>query len=760
VFLGSGALAIAAQVLLLRELMIALAGDEAALGVGLAAWLLGIALGAALARWAPPGRAGLAAGSGLAALAVVASAAVPLGRVLRGALAPPAGELPGLGMALTSAVALLAPAGAGVGWTFTSLASVAAIEWGPSRGIVRLYVGESAGSLLGGLLVTFAVVPWLGSLRGVVAVAFLALVLALPAVWCGLLGARFAVLLTSAGLLSTLALASPLDRWSQEERFAATAPGLELSASRDTPYAHLDIGAPAASGGSDETKHLYAGGQYAFSFPDPYASETLAHTLVSLAARPSRVLALGGVAHGPLRYMLEYPVESITLLEPDSRALEFLQPELPAADRNALKDPRVRLVHEDPRRFLATTPGSFDLIVSLGPDPVTLLRARLTTREFYRLCARRLAPGGALVVSVKTAPTVLTGETGALAGAVFGALSAALPVVRATPGPDTLLVAGWNDRVVTLDPATLAERFQKRGVRSASFGPELFPVLFPPARVRDLEADLRRAAREVGPGSDDRPVSFAHALARRQRETGGILGRVVGVLGHLPAAALVALALVPSAVAFGVIARGRGRRRDLAARHVVTVTGAASMAWSLLVLFAFQTCAGTLYGWLGLLTALLMFGLATGARAMPGAALSEVVALRRLRLAAAFALLCAAALALALGSVGRLEGSPFPLLLAAHGALLLLAGLATGALFPAAAGVLLAGGGTPRDAAGRLEAADHLGAGIAALLGAVVFIPTLGLVRSAWLLVVLEALGLAGVVIAAYHPPRVTSRGL
>jgi spermidine synthase len=752
VFLGSGALAIAAQVLLLRELMVALAGDEASLGVGLAAWLLGIALGAALARRAPPGRANVAAGAGLAILAVIASAAVPLGRVARGAFAPPPGEIPGLGMALASAAGLLAPAGAGVGWTFTSLASVAADEWAPGFGIARLYVGESAGSLAGGLLVTFAVIPWLGPMRGMVAVGALALALALPAVRCGVVGAGRALVLAFAGLLSILAVASPLDRWTQGRRFAGTAPGLELKAARDTPYAHLDIGVSKSSGDVEETKHLYAGGQYALSFPDPYANEALAHILVSVAARPVRLLALGGLVHGPLRYVLESPVESVALLEADARALEFLEPELPAADRAALRDPRVHVVHDDPRRFLATTGEAFDLILSLGPDPVTLLRARLTTREFYRLCARRLSPEGALVVAVKTAPNLVTGETGAMAGAVFRALSDALPVVRATPGPETLLVAGWSDHAVTLDPATLAERFRERGVRSASFGPELFPVLFPPARVRDLETDLRRAARQVGPSSDHRPVSFAHALARRQRETGGILGRMVGALGRLPVAALVALALLPSVGTLVAIASGRARRPGLAARHVVAVTGGASMAWSLLVLFAFQTAAGTLYGWLGLLTALFMLGLATGAHTLRESGQSEEAALRRLRLAAVFALLCATTLALALTGVGKLEGSATSLLLAVHGGLLLLVGLATGALFPAAAGVLLAGGETPRDAAGRLEAADHLGAGVAALLAAVVFIPTLGLVRSAWLVVVLEALGLAGVAMATPRP--------
>jgi predicted membrane-bound spermidine synthase len=61
------------------------------------------------------------------------------------------------------------------------------------------------------------------------------------------------------------------------------------------------------------------------------------------------------------------------------------------------------------------------------------------------------------------------------------------------------------------------------------------------------------------------------------------------------------------------------------------------------------------------------------------------------------------------------------------------------------AALRLAGGDSGGEAAGRLEAADHVGAAAAALLGAVVFIPVLGLTRSAWLLATLLALALIGV---------------
>jgi spermidine synthase len=176
------------------------------------------------------------------------------------------------------------------------------------------------------------------------------------------------------------------------------------------------------------------------------------------------------------------------------------------------------------------------------------------------------------------------------------------------------------------------------------------------------------------------------------------------------------------------------------------------MAWSLLLLFSFQTRAGALYGQLGLLTALFMLGLAAGAAAMRAAA---HFASRALPIAAASAFGYAVLLALVLPFLGSLAESGTLLTLAAHGGLLLLAGLVTGAVFPAAAATLVAEGQGAGEAAGRLETADHLGAGLAALFGAAVFIPAFGLARSAWLLVALQ--GLAVIMVRLARPGHATS---
>jgi spermidine synthase len=748
-FLAAGVLATAAQVLLVRELVVDVAGDEAAIGVGLAAWLLGIAAGAAAARRRRALAAPADAGLGLALLALLPPLAILGGRLLRLALAPDAGELPGLGLALVLSLATLAPPGAAVGWTFTALASSASRLWEAGEGIARVYVVESLGSLLGGVAVTLLAGSWVAPFRLCALIGVLAGLLALAARRGGALARPW---LPGAAALACLALvaASPtLDDRTERARFAGTAPGIPLRAAADTPYQHLALG-------GDDVLHLYAAGQYAGSFPDPWGAESLGHLLALLAPRPRSVLLVGGVERGLVPVLLQHPVEELIVVEPDPAAFAFLLERLPAGDREALRDPRVLVVHDDPRRFVGhgRIGGPFDLALLLGGEPTTLLRARLATVEFLARLAARLQPEGVIAISLRTAPLAVTGETEALAGSLVRSLQEAVTVVRATPGPDALLVAGWSATAVTLDPGVLAARWRERRVTSRSFDPAQLPVLLAPERVAEAEAALFAAAARAEASRDDRPVSFLHALARRQQTTAGAWGRLVAAASRVPPPLLVVLAFLPSllVVARLLTAAGPpGRRAAAAASHAVAVVGAAGMGWWLVLLFSYQTHAGALYGRLGALTAAFMLGLAVGATLAPRAAFAEGErdaaslpgASRALRLSLGAAALFAATLPWTLGAAARASGDSVLAALLAHGALLLAAGAVTGGVFPLAAEVRLAAGDAPGEAAGRLETADHVGASGAALLGAVLFVPLLGISDSAWLLAALVGVALA-----------------
>jgi len=744
-FLAAGGLALTVQVMLLRELMVALQGDETAVALGLAAWLAGIAAGAWAARHLGRKRPELWASLGFALLAFAGPLEVLASRLGRLVLAPAPGELLPIGSSMALALMVLAPVGSLVGLTFTTLAASAPkAGWKRGQGIARLYVLESLGSLVGGILVTFVMAPRLPSLAGLLMASSFWLLIGTPAAVSGLVPGR-ALLPLLALVLAVLALpplSGPIDEAFIAARFRGQAPGIPLRAWMETPYQHLAIG-------GDGLRHLYTGGQYAGSFPDPSEHEALAHKLACLGPQPDSLLLVGSGVHGVLRHLLAHPFKRIDLVEIDRRALDFVQRFIPPEDLAALQDPRVRLVRDDPRRFLAHYDNSYDLILILEPAPVTLLLARLSTVQFYRLCAARLSREGVLAVRLETAPNVLTGETAALGGALYGALREVFPVVRAGPGPDGLLLAGTDPAAVTLDPEILARRFEQRGLRSDVFVPQLFPILFPPDRVAAQEAALQLAASRTPASRDERPVSFLHALALRQQMAGSRLAPIFGAAARCSPLRLAVVALIPSLIVLSWLCfrRNTGRALRLAVLHAVTVTGACGMAGSLLILFSYQTRAGALYGQIGWLAALFMLGLASGGLAMSRAADMPAAAGHK-RLAA----ITAAALVFFILLRFALASSAIPGLL--HGALLLAAGMVTGGLFPVAAGLLLAGRNGARETASLLEAADHGGAAVAALVGGALFIPALGLAATASLLAGLEAIALAGVGLAALQVAR------
>jgi predicted membrane-bound spermidine synthase len=172
----------------------------------------------------------------------------------------------------------------------------------------------------------------------------------------------------------------------------------------------------------------------------------------------------------------------------------------------------------------------------------------------------------------------------------------------------------------------------------------------------------------------------------------------------------------------------------------IATTGAAGMAVEVAVLIAYENAAGTLYTGIALLTALFMAGVGLGSfaalRLVPRRPTLTGIAVD------------AAMLALLLASGPLLtHAASAPALIASWS---LLAGGITGASFPALLGrFAAAAGGDQRPAALAIEAADHLGAAVGALLMGAVWLPVFGVARACLLLAALKAASLAGQLVAA-----------
>jgi spermidine synthase len=128
--------------------------------------------------------------------------------------------------------------------------------------------------------------------------------------------------------------------------------------------------------------------------------ENLVHTAAIAHPAPAKALVVGGGDGGSAEELLKYAtMKSVTLVEIDLAVTDIARKYLDGVHRGVLNDPRLTLKVEDGLAFVRSTTDTFDLIVLDLTDPGGPSEP-LYTADFYRACAARLNPTGALTLHI------------------------------------------------------------------------------------------------------------------------------------------------------------------------------------------------------------------------------------------------------------------------------------------------------------------------------------------------------------------------
>jgi spermidine synthase len=128
--------------------------------------------------------------------------------------------------------------------------------------------------------------------------------------------------------------------------------------------------------------------------------ENLVHMAALSHLAPERALIVGGGDGGSAEELLKHPtMQAVTLAEIDAAVIDISRKYLRHVHKGSLDDPRVALKIEDGFAFVRSTDVRFDLIVLDLTDPGGP-STPLYTADFYRACAARLNPGGAMTLHI------------------------------------------------------------------------------------------------------------------------------------------------------------------------------------------------------------------------------------------------------------------------------------------------------------------------------------------------------------------------
>ncbi|MCF8051209.1 MAG: hypothetical protein K9L59_08245 [Desulfobacterales bacterium] len=625
-----GLITMLGQVVLMRELIVAFFGVELIYILAMGMWLLGSAAGAGIGR-----RRNVPSASAVKGLFVVFSLFLPLLvafcrglRLLFSAV--PGAYLPFGQQMLAMGLALL-PAALVSGLIFQWAARRYAAG---GRTLAAAYAVESAGAMVGGAAATGLL--FLG-LQNLTIAVLCALAAAGAAMFPGHGERRSrivsaAALIGAAALIAAWAAAAPLDRamtaWNQ--------PSAVTSA--DSAYGRITITEEAGRFA------LFENGALVFETEGTEA-ESFVHLAALQHPAPKKILLIGGGVSGHLIEIRKHRPDRIDYVEINPVLLDQAQSVLPAALVDSLAAKEVRVIVDDPRRFLEQAPD-YDLILAVVPEPLSGQSNRFFTREFYRACARRLAPDGVFAFQLAAAENLWPRPLIFRNGSVYRALSDAFSDVLVLPGTVSTFTAA--DRPLQRQPEPLIRRFKERGIDARLVSPAYIRYQLTNDRTRQIAALL--AGADAPANTDRRPICYPYSLmiwlSRFFPEMINKLAVGGGAFRVWPVFFVVALVFFACRKTFRV-------RQALLAFFA----GFLGMILETLLILQYQVKSGILYQDIGLLLTAFMAGMASGAPAMIRAARQGMIG-GRLR-----------------PVLGRLTAAGFVLL-----GLLLFAGVRAGAL--------------------------------------------------------------------------------
>lgn len=578
-----GLFSVGGQVLLLRELVSSLNGDELFIGTALFGWLLSVAVGAFVGgrrhrRTGP--RPLLIIGAVLLPVMVVAV------RLSTLAVTDIVGEVVPFSTAAVMSIVAMCPIGFISGWLFPSITQQVLH---PAReAIVIVYLFEGIGAFVGGIAITLCA----GSIMSTFSLATAVSAVVIGSVFLGPGPGRVVIVtcLIAAVIGGAVALTPRVDTRLDSLRFRP----YQVLASFDTHYGHQAILT------RDNSLVLMTDNAVEAVSPDLETAEN--HLLAPLLYHPEAqtVLYVGRSEFGAARLAGNLPSVTVTALDPRGKVTAVLERIIPA-------EASVEVIEDDAVSYFSAgnALNRFDIIILNPGEPDNYHTGRFFTSSFLRRVKDRLEPDGLLCIPTgyDTERYIGPDKTRVLS-ILYRTLQGVFARVAVWPGTMTIFLAS-DTRGMNPFADSIAARVGNLPCEAAFINESYLMV-----RLDNMKVDrLLSALSEYNTvNTREKPV-LTHFQALYRSTTSDTDRRVTSLILERP----LWIGLVPVLILLflAAVITGNRHRRGFGLFLYFTA-GMVSLSLELISFYLYQTTAGSLYSEMALLIGAFMLGLAVG----------------------------------------------------------------------------------------------------------------------------------------------------
>lgn len=456
--------------------------------------------------------------------------------------------------------------------------------------ISQVYILESLGASLSGLIVYFLLIPYFSNWQGV------AIIGALTSLFIFFSFGKKRQKSFLFSVLLALAAFSISDLPSQKIYWKP----FSLVKSRDTPYGKLQVIK------TKEQISLYSNSFLIYSYPDLSASEESVHFALLQNPEAKHALFIGGAVGGSLTQALKYPQLEVDYVELDPEIIQLSLEFLPEEERKILRHSRIHIFYEDGRAFLARAKKKYEIIILNLPEPATAQVNRFYTKEFFLEVKEKLVERGIFSFRVPSAENYISLELQKFLSSLYFTLRQVFPVIEVVPGDTNIFLASSSS--LNIQAMDLSQKIESLNLRNAYVSPELLFSRLHPLRINFLQEKIEGGEKNIN--SDLTPISYFYNSVLWNTQFRGVEARIMNSLSRLTSFWLLDLPLA----CFILLLLFFWLRRIKSSYFLVPLAtmGFTTIVFEIIVIISFQVLHGYVYRSISLLLTTFMAGLFLG----------------------------------------------------------------------------------------------------------------------------------------------------
>jgi spermidine synthase len=593
------------QIVLLREMIVSFYGNELSLGVMLFVWLFWVGMGSWLGdRLYPKNERSfrkLFFWYLLAAFVILATlVAIRYSKIVLGVMP---GEVVGFVPMLVFSFVIMAPLCLISGILFVLNSRFWKLETEVSSLVTRVYLWESIGAGMGGLLTTFLFIPHLFNFHILALVWIINLLLALFLIFDSSRMTRS--ILISCGILILIFFLADTGDSLQDFSLKKLWRGLPIVHSEDTIYGNIGVIKEA------EQITFYENGLLLFSYPDEFSAEEAVLFALSQKTNPQSLLLIGGGIGGAIAQAQKYKDLKIDYVELDPRLIELSKDFLPRKEINSLE--KTNLKFQDGRLYVKEKSRNgnilYDVVILNLPDPYTAMLNRFYTSEFFQIIKRILKKNGIFSFRVTSQLNYISDEQGLYLSSLYRTLKKSFENVAVLPGHNNIFLASPQGELLA-DWKEIVGNLKKDSIQTLFVSEYFLPDRLSPQRVDYLQSSI--LSKKGKTNYDLSPVCYFYNTILWSTLFQSAEKPLFLWLADVPRFVYL---LVPSLITLTLlfILYKRKSRRSNLALSAIFMAGYTSIFLEIIVLLGFQIFYGYVYSKMGLILTVFMLGLGVGA---------------------------------------------------------------------------------------------------------------------------------------------------